>query len=113
MAKKKIKQTEQTLTSMEVAEMVEKEHSKLLRDIRRYISQMGEAKIGFTDFFTESSYLTEQGKNFRVIILPRTAASSSLISSPESRERHLLHDTLIAFTKWKARSGRNRLLMYQ
>lgn len=62
MAKKKIKQTEQTLTSMEVAEMVEKEHSKLLRDIRRYISQMGEAKIGFTDFFTESSYLTEQGK---------------------------------------------------
>lgn len=53
---------ENTLESREVAEMVGKEHSKLLRDIRRYIAQMGEAKIGFTDFFTESSYQTEQGK---------------------------------------------------
>ncbi|MCI8581202.1 MAG: hypothetical protein HFH04_10750 [Dorea sp.] len=44
---------EQTLISMEVAEMVGKEHSKLLRDIHRYEKQFAEAKIGFTDFFTE------------------------------------------------------------
>ena len=31
------KQIEQTLDSREVAEMVEKEHHKLLRDIRTYI----------------------------------------------------------------------------
>ena len=40
-----------SITSMEVAEMVGKEHSKLLRDIRTYITQLGKAKIGFTDFF--------------------------------------------------------------
>lgn len=51
-----------TITSMEVAEMVNKDHSKLLRDIRNYISQLGETKIGFTDFFTEATYVTEQNK---------------------------------------------------
>ena len=51
-----------TITSLEVAQMVHKDHSKILRDIRMYISQLGEAKIGFTDFFTESTYLTEQNK---------------------------------------------------
>lgn len=50
------------ITSMEVAEMIGKEHSKLLKDIRRYICQLGEAKIGFTDFFTENTYKTEQNK---------------------------------------------------
>lgn len=52
----------QSLTSMEVAQMIGKDHSKLLRDIRNYVSQLGEAKIGFTDFFSESTYTTEQNK---------------------------------------------------
>lgn len=47
---------EQTLNSIEVAEMVDKEHSKLLRDIRRYEKQFAEAKIGLGDFFKESIY---------------------------------------------------------
>lgn len=47
---------EQTLDSIEVAEMVDKEHSKLLRDIRRYEKQFAEAKIGLGDFFKESIY---------------------------------------------------------
>ena len=50
-----------TITSME-AKMVGKEHSKLLRDIRNYVVQLGEAKIGFTDFFKEATYTTEQNK---------------------------------------------------
>ena len=45
------------ITSMEVAEMVGKDHSKLLRDIRTYSIQLAEAKIGLGDFFTESTYL--------------------------------------------------------
>lgn len=48
---------EQTLTSLEVAEMVRKEHGKLIRDLRRYEKQLAEAKIGSGDFFTESTYL--------------------------------------------------------
>ena len=53
---------EQILDSREVAEMVGKEHKELLRDIRRYCGQLGESKIALTDFFTESTYVTEQNK---------------------------------------------------
>lgn len=52
----------QTLDSREVAEMIRKEHKELLRDIRRYVEQLGEIKIALTDFFTESTYLTDQNK---------------------------------------------------
>lgn len=47
---------EKTLDSREVAEMVEKDHSKLLRDIHRYEEQFAEANIGLGDFFQKSSY---------------------------------------------------------
>ena len=50
------------ITSIEVAQMVNKKHNELLKDIRRYIAQLGEVKIPFTDFFKESSYLSEQNK---------------------------------------------------
>lgn len=53
---------ENTISSMEVAQMIEKDHSKLIRDIRKYITQLGEAKIGFTDFFQETTYISEQNK---------------------------------------------------
>lgn len=52
----------QTITSMEVAEMVRKDHSKLLRDIRVYSEQLNEAKIGLVDFFTESTYIDSKGE---------------------------------------------------
>ena len=57
-----MKNLEQTLDSREVAEMIEKTHANLLKDIRRYCKQFGEVKIDFSDFFKESTYRTEQGK---------------------------------------------------
>lgn len=51
-----IKPVEHTIMSMEVAEMVEKEHGKLIRDIKRYSNQLAEAKIGLGDFWNEQSY---------------------------------------------------------
>ncbi len=51
-----------TISSIEVAEMVGKEHKELLRDIRRYCEQLGESKIALTDFFAESTYRTSQNK---------------------------------------------------
>lgn len=59
-----MEQLDQTLTSLEVAEMVGKEHKNLLRDINRYCKQMNEAnddlvdelKIELVDFFRESTY---------------------------------------------------------
>lgn len=56
------KQIEQTLDSREVAEMVEKEHKNLVRDIRRYIIQLGQSKIEPSSFFTESTYKNSQNK---------------------------------------------------
>lgn len=57
-------QIEQSLTSMEVAEMVGKSHDKLLRDIRTYVEQLSLSKIGESDFFTESTYKNERGKEY-------------------------------------------------
>lgn len=36
--------------------MVEKQHDKLLKDIRRYIEQLAAANLGESDFFKESTY---------------------------------------------------------
>jgi len=55
----------QTITSMEVAEMVGKRHDHLIRDIKKYIGEMSapnfgegkELKIQSVDFFKESSYV--------------------------------------------------------
>lgn len=54
---------EDTITSLEVAEMIGKEHNKLLRDIRRYSEQLNETKIGLVDFFTESTYIDAKGED--------------------------------------------------
>ena len=40
-----------TITSMEAAEWCGKKHNELLKDIRRYISQLGEGKIPPHRFF--------------------------------------------------------------
>lgn len=57
-----MQEIEQTLDSREVAEMVKKDHSKLLRDIRTYIEHLAEAKIGFSDFFKDSEYKDAKGE---------------------------------------------------
>ena len=49
-------QLTQTLTSNEVAEMIGKKHSELMKDIRRYIGYLNEGKIPPVDFFIESTY---------------------------------------------------------
>lgn len=55
-------QIEKTLTSLEVAEMVEKPHKELLKDIRRYFGQFNEVKIPPVDFFEESTYIDGKGE---------------------------------------------------
>ena len=56
----------QTLSSMEVAEMVEMEHKYLMRNLRKYSNDMmgaeDGAKISPSDFWTEDSYLNSQNK---------------------------------------------------
>lgn len=54
--------TNETITSIETANMIGKEHKYLLRDIRRYINQMNQTKIAPVDFFVESTYIDAKGE---------------------------------------------------
>lgn len=50
------------ISSVEVAEMIGKEHSHLMRDIRNYISVLGESNFGLANFFFEGTYKDKQSK---------------------------------------------------
>lgn len=52
-----MKEIMQTLTSLEVAEMIGKQHKNIVRDVRNYITELAELKIEPGDFFSESTYL--------------------------------------------------------
>lgn len=57
-----MKKIEQTIDSLEVAEMVGKAHKNLIRDIRYYLEELGQLKIEPSDFFTKSTYQNSQNK---------------------------------------------------
>lgn len=61
----------QTITSLEVAEMVEKNHKDLMRDIRRFATQLAGSKIAPGDFFTESTYLDANNQNRPCFLVTR------------------------------------------
>ena len=47
---------QKSITSIEVAEMVRKDHRNILRDVRGYTEELGELKIELGDFFQQSTY---------------------------------------------------------
>lgn len=51
-----MKVIEKTLTSLEVAEMVDRQHSEVLKDVRRIDRQLPEGEIHLGDYFVESEY---------------------------------------------------------
>ena len=54
-----------TITSLQVAKMVNKRHSDLLRDIEtytKYLLQSNERKIALVDFFRKSQYKDNKGE---------------------------------------------------
>ena len=58
-----------TLDSREVAKMLEKEHSNLLKDITRYINYFNGVKINLVEYFQKSQYLDSKGEkrnNYRI-----------------------------------------------
>lgn len=57
-----MKQIEQTISSIEVAEMVGKRHTDLMRDVRRYLEQFDESNLASVEFFLESTYKDGKGE---------------------------------------------------
>lgn len=50
-----------TISSLEVAEMVGRDHDNVLKDVRRIVSQLGDVK-SYESYFIESSYTNSQNK---------------------------------------------------
>lgn len=63
-------QLERTITSMEVASMVEKSHDNILRDIRRIIGHLGDVK-NEESYFIESTYVNSQNKEQPCFLLTK------------------------------------------
>ena len=59
------------LSSREVAEMVEKDHSNLLKDISRYVGYFIEVKINANEFFKESTYKDSRGRTLKCFIVSK------------------------------------------
>lgn len=57
-----MKQIEQTISSIEVAEMIGKRHTDLMRDVRRYLEQFNESNLASVEFFHESTYKDGKGE---------------------------------------------------
>lgn len=74
---------QQVIDSRDVAKMIGKRHRDLMRDIRRYISDMEEGailrsrdmdqnpKLDSAQFFIESSYVSQQGKELPCYLLTK------------------------------------------
>lgn len=61
---------EKTITSLEVSEMVGREHKEVLRDIRNILDHLGESKIA-RSYFIKSSYKTSQNKELPCYLLSK------------------------------------------
>lgn len=57
-----MKEIEQTISSIEVAEMVGKRHTDLIRDVRRYLEQFNESNLASVEFFKEGTYKDSKGE---------------------------------------------------
>lgn len=61
----------EVVESREVAQVVGKEHSKLIRDIRTYEEYLTEANFGLSDFFIESTYTDSTGRTLPCYLITR------------------------------------------
>lgn len=57
--------------SREVAQMVDKEHSKLLRDIRTYCEYLTQSNFGLSEFFIESDYKDPTGRTLPCYLITK------------------------------------------
>lgn len=115
-----MKQIEQTISSIEVAEMVGKAHNKLMRDIRDYIEQLAQSKIGHGEFFQESSYkdannqtrpcynVTKKGCEF--IAHKLTGVKGTEFTAKYINRFHDMEDTIRQGIQQKDRSSRKEKL---
>ena len=75
--------------SREVAEIVDKRHADLCRDIERYINTIStNAKLRSLDFFTESSYIDKKGESRKCYLL--TKKGCDMVANKMTGEKGIL-----------------------
>jgi len=57
--------------SRDVAKMVGKDHAHLMRDIKKYVGVLTRSKIGFSDFFIESTYKDPTGRTLPCYLITK------------------------------------------
>lgn len=62
---------QQTITSLEVATMVGREHKNVMQDIRKISADLGQLKIQQSSYFTESTYKNSQNKTQPMFLLTK------------------------------------------
>ena len=62
--------TENYIESREVAEMIGRAHSDLLKDIRRYCEQLSQGNFTLRDFFKESEF-NNRGKKYPCYLITK------------------------------------------
>ena len=90
--------------SRDVAEYVGKQHNDLLKDIRRYAEFLGVGAFPLTDFFIESTYVSEQNKTLPNYLITRkgcefvanklTGAKGALFTAAYIERFHQYEDAL-------------------
>lgn len=64
-------QLERTITSLEVAEMVDRRHDQVLRDITNIINHLADHKSVVSDYFIESTYKDSTGRELPCYLLTK------------------------------------------
>ena len=64
-------QQQQTITSLEVAEMVGREHKNVMRDIEKIKDELSQLKIEPSTYFHESTYINSRNKEYPMYSLTK------------------------------------------
>lgn len=62
---------QQTITSLEVAEMVGREHKNVMRDIEKIKDEISQLKIEPSKYFRESTYINSRNKEYPMYLLTK------------------------------------------
>lgn len=95
--------------SREVAQMIGKHHAHLLRDIKGYIEILNQSKIGFVDFFIESSYQDSKGETRPCYLL--TKQGCEMVANKMTGEKGVLFTAkyVQAFNKMESFIQNNKM----
>ena len=97
--------TRTTITSMEAAEWCGKKHNELLKDIRRYISQLRRGENSPHRFFQGIYNVTEQNKALPCFLVTKKGCEFIAHKMTGQKERSLPQGILTDSMRWSIKSS--------